>query len=70
MSTSCDVQEFINTSLAQNNAALFGQISKLVGDDAENLRRSSVEAAAEQLREIERLCREELKLFKRKGNEV
>ena len=42
MSISSDVQEFINTSLAQNNAALLGQISKLVAGSAENLKRSSV----------------------------
>ena len=56
--------------LIMSTSALLGQISKLVGDDAENLRRSSVEAADEQLREIKRLCREQPKLFKRKGNEI
>ena len=70
MSISSDVQEFINTSLAQNNAGLLGQISQLVADSAENLKRSSVEAADEQLREIKRLRREEPKSFKRKGNEI
>ena len=70
MSISSDVQEFINTSLAQNNAALLGQISKLVADSAENLKRSSVEAADEQFREIKRLRREEPRSFKRKGNEI
>ena len=70
MSVSSDVQELINTSLAQNNAALLGQISKLVADSAENIKHSSVEAADEQLREIKRLRREEPKSFKRKGNEI
>ena len=70
MSVSDEVQEFINTSLAQNNAALLDQISKLVTDSAENIKRSSVEAADEQLREIKRLRREEPKSFKRKGNEI
>ena len=70
MSISSDVHEFINTSLAQNNAALLGQISKLVADSEENIKRSSVEAADEQLREIKRLRREETKSFKRKGNEI
>ena len=65
MSISSDIQEFINTSLAQKNAALLGQISKLVADSAENIKRSSVEAADEQLREIKRLRREEPKSFKR-----
>ena len=61
MSISSDIQEFINTSFA----ALLGQISKLVADSAENIKRSSVEAADEQLREIKRLRREEPKSFKR-----
>ena len=65
MSCSDEVQEFINTSLAQNNTALLGQISKLVADSAENIKRSNVEAAEEQLREIKRLRREEPK-----GNEI
>ena len=69
-SISSDVQGFINTSLAQKNAALLGQISKLLADSAENIKRSSVEASDEQLREIKRLRREEPKLFKRKGNEI
>ena len=51
--------------LAQNNTALLGQISKLVADSAENIKRSNVEAAEEQLREIKRLRREEPK-----GNEI
>ena len=70
MSISSDVQGFINTSLAQKNAALLGQISKLLADSAENIKRSSVEASDEQLREIKRLRREEPKLFKLKGNEI
>ena len=44
------------------------QIPKLVADSAENIKRSNVEAAGEQLKEIKRLCREEPKSFKRKGN--
>ena len=56
--------------MAQNNAALLGHISKLVADSAENIKRSCVEAADEQLREIKRLRREEPKSFKRKGNEI
>ena len=48
ISISSDVQEFINTLLAQNNAALLGQISKLGADSAENIKRSSVEAADEE----------------------
>ena len=71
MSISSAVQEFINDSLVQNNKSLLEQISKLVADSAENIKRSSVtEAADEQLREIKKLRREEPKAFKRKGNEI
>ena len=63
MSVSPDVQQFINKSLADNNKALLDQISKLV-------KRASVEAADEQLREIKKLRREEPKSFKWKGNEL
>jgi len=70
MSLSNEVQEFINTSLAQNNATLLDQISKVVTDSAENIKRPSVEAADEQLREIKRLRQEEPKSFERKGNEI
>ena len=48
MSISSDVQEFINTLLAENNAALLGQISKLGADSAENIKCFSVEVADEQ----------------------
>ena len=67
MSVSSAVQEFINDSLVQNNKCLLEQISKLVADSAENIKRSSVKAADEQLREIKKLRREEPKAFKRKG---
>ena len=70
MSVSSAVQEFINDSLVQNNKSLLEQISKLVADSAENIKRSSVEAADEQLREIKKLRREEPKAFQRKGNEI
>ena len=70
MSVSTEVQEFIYTSLAENNKSLLDQISKLVADSAETIKRSSVEAADDQLREIKKLRREEPKSFKRKGNEI
>ena len=70
MSVSPEVQQFINKSLADNNKALLDQISKLVADSADNVKRASVEAADEQLREIKKLRREEPKSFKRKGNEL
>ena len=69
MSVSPEVQQFINKPLADNNKALLDQISKLVADSADNVKRASVEAADEQLREIKKLRREEPKSFKRKGNE-
>ena len=70
MSVSNEVQGFIYVSLAENNKALLDQISKLVADSAESIKRSSVEAADDQLREIKKLRREEPKSFKRKGNEI
>ena len=70
MSVSPGVQQFINKSLADNNKALLDQISKLVADSADNVKRASVEAADDQLREIKKLRREEPKSFKRKGNEL
>ena len=70
MSVSSEVQQFINKSLADNNKALLDQISKLVADSADNVKRANVEAADEQLREIKKLRREEPKSFKRKGNEL
>ena len=73
MSVSNEVQEFIYTSLAKNNKALLDQISnmsKLVTVSAESIKRSSVEAADDQLREIKKLRRGESKSLKRKGNEI
>ena len=70
MSFSSKVQQFINKSLADNNKALLDQISTLVADSADNVKRASVEVADEQLREIKKLRREEPKSFKRKGNEL
>ena len=70
MSVSNEVQEFIYTSLAENNKALLDQISNLVAVSAESIKRSSVEAADDQLREIKKLRRGESKSLERKGNEV
>ena len=67
MTVSTEVREFISSSLPENNRSLLAQISKLVADSAESVKRSSVEAADEQLREIKKLRREEPKSFKRKG---
>lgn len=65
MAVPTEVWEFISSALAGNNRSLLGQISKLVADSAESVKRSSVEAADEQLHEIKKLRREELKSFKR-----
>ena len=70
MPVSNEVHEFICTSLVENNKALLDQISELVADSAENIKRSSVEAADDQLRGIKKLRRGESKSFKRKGNEI
>ena len=53
-----------------NNRALLTQISKLVSDSAENLKRANAEAVDEQLRQVKKLRREEPKSFKRKWNEI
>ena len=63
MAVSSQVPEFISSSLAGNIRSLLAQISKLVADSAESVvKRSSVEAADEQLCEIKKLRREEPKL--------
>ena len=64
------VQAFINQSLTDNNQLLLNQITKLVSDSVEKIKRSSSEAADEQLREIKKLRLEEHKSFNRKGNEI
>ncbi|CAH3133401.1 unnamed protein product [Pocillopora meandrina] len=51
MSVTKEVRDFISNSLAENNRALLTQISKLVSDSAENLKRANAEAADEQLRQ-------------------
>ena len=63
-------EQFINKSLADNNKALLDQISKLVAHSADNVKRASVEAVDEQLREIKKLRQEEPRSFKRKGNDL
>ena len=70
MSVTKEVRDFISNSLAENNRALLAQISKLVSDSAENLKRANAEAADEQLRQVKKLRREEPKSSKRKGNEI
>ena len=70
MSVTKEVRDFISNSFADNNRALLTQISKLVSDSAENLKRANAEAVDEQLRQVKKLRREEPKSFKRKGNEI
>ncbi|RMX41033.1 hypothetical protein pdam_00025657, partial [Pocillopora damicornis] len=70
MSVTKEVRDFISNSLAENNRALLTQISKLVSDSAENLKRANAEATDEQLRQVKKLRREEPESFKRKGNEI
>ena len=41
-----------------------------MADSAEGIKRSSADAADEQLREIKKIGREKPKSFKRKGNEI
>ena len=62
MAVSSQVPEFISSSLAGNIKSLLAQISKLVSDSAESVKRSSVEAADEELCEIKKLRGEEPKL--------
>ena len=56
--------------MAENNKALLDQITKFVAVSAESIKRSSVEAADDQLREIKKLHWQESKSLKRKGNEI
>ena len=71
VSVSTEVQELIDTSSAEKNKALLEQISKLVADSAESIKRSSVEAADDQLKKnFKKLPRAEPKSFQSKGNEI
>ena len=59
---------FILPWLKITDKALLDQISKLLADSADSIfKRASVEAVADQLKEIRKLRREESKSFKRKG---
>ena len=64
------VQDFIACSMAENNRSLMSEISTLITNSVESIKRSSSEAVEDQLREIKKIRREEPKSFKRKGNEV
>lgn len=56
--------------LAENSKPLLDQFSKLVAKSAEGIKHSSIEAAEEQFWKIKKMRCEELKSFKRKGNEI
>ena len=64
------VQDFIARSMAENNRSLMSEISTLITNSVESIKRSNSEAVEDQLREIKKTRREEPKSFKRKGNEV
>ena len=61
---------FIRNFLAENNKPLLDQFSKLVAKSAKGIKHSSIEASDEQLWKIKKMRCEELKSFKRKGNEI
>ena len=64
------VQDFIARSMAENNRSLMSEISTLITNSVESIKRSNSEAVEDQLRGIKKIRREEPKSFKRKGNEV
>ena len=64
------IQAFIDQPLADNNQLLLNQITKLVSNSDEKIKRSSSEAADERLPEIKKLRLEEHRSFNRKGNEI
>ena len=64
------VQDFIARSMAENKISLMSEISTLITNSVESLKRSNSEAVEDQLRKIKKIRREEPKSFKRKGNEV
>ena len=64
------VQDFIARSMAENNRSLMSEMSTLITNSVESIKRSNSEAVEDQLREIKKLRREEPKSFKRKGTEI
>lgn len=61
---------FIRNFVEENNKPLVDQFSKLVAKSVEGIKHSSTDASDEQLRKIKKMRCEELKSFKRKGNEI
>ena len=64
------VKDFIARSMAENNRSLMSEISALITNSVESIKRLNSEAVEDQIREIKKIRREEPKSFKRKGNEV
>ena len=64
------VKDFIARPMAENNRSLMSEISILITNSVESIKRSNSEAVEDQIREIKKIRREEPKSFKRKGNEV
>ncbi|XP_068756275.1 uncharacterized protein [Montipora capricornis] len=64
------VQDFIARSMAENNRSLMSEMSTLITNSVESIKRSNSEAVEDQLREIKKMRREEPKSFKRKGTEI
>ena len=53
------VQDFIARSMAENNRSLMSEISTLITNSVESIKRSNSEAVEDQLREIKKIRREE-----------
>ena len=60
------VQDFIARSMAENNRSLMSEISTLITNSVESIKRSNSEAVEDQLREIKEIRCEEPKSFKGK----
>ena len=64
------IQDFIARSMAEYNRSLMSEMSTLITNSVESIKRSNSEAVEDQLREIKKMRREEPKSFKRKGTEI
>ena len=56
--------------MAENNRSLMSEISTLITNSIQSIKRSNSEAVEDQLREIKKIRCEEPKSFKSKGNET
>ena len=57
------VQDFIARSMAENNRSLMSEISTLITNSVDSIKRSNSEAVEDQLREIKKIRREEPKFL-------